>query len=50
MLRVGLTGGIGSGKTLVAEVFKSLSVPVFNANSAKLHAYGACFDNNRELI
>ena len=32
MLRVGLTGGIGSGKTLVAEVFKSLSVPVFNAD------------------
>jgi len=36
MLKVGLTGGIGSGKTVVAEVFKTLGIPVFNAdNTAK---------------
>jgi dephospho-CoA kinase len=36
MIKVGLTGGIGSGKTLVSEVFNRLSVPVFNAdNEAK---------------
>ena len=29
---VGLTGGIGSGKTTVAQVFKSLGVPVYNAD------------------
>ena len=34
---VGLTGGIGSGKTTVAQVFKSLGVPVYNADEeAKL--------------
>lgn len=33
MLRVGLTGGIGSGKTIVANVFKMLGVPVFDADS-----------------
>lgn len=31
-LLVGLTGGIGSGKTTVAKILKSLSVPVFNSD------------------
>ncbi|MGE9516042.1 MAG: dephospho-CoA kinase [Solitalea-like symbiont of Tyrophagus putrescentiae] len=29
MLKVGLTGGIGAGKTTVAKIFMSLGVPVF---------------------
>jgi dephospho-CoA kinase len=32
MLIVGLTGGIGSGKTTIAEYFKSLGVPVYIAD------------------
>jgi dephospho-CoA kinase len=32
MLRVGLTGGIGSGKSLVARIFSTLGVPVFEAD------------------
>jgi dephospho-CoA kinase len=32
MLKVGLTGGIGSGKSLVAEMFKLLEVPVLHAD------------------
>jgi dephospho-CoA kinase len=32
MLKVGLTGNIGSGKTLVAGIFKTLSIPVFDAD------------------
>jgi len=32
-LLVGLTGGIGSGKSTVAKVFKSLGVPIFNSDT-----------------
>jgi dephospho-CoA kinase len=33
MLKVGLTGNIGSGKTVVAKVFSSLGIPVFHADN-----------------
>lgn len=32
MLTVGLTGGIGSGKSTIAKVFETLGVPVFNSD------------------
>ncbi len=32
MLIIGLTGGIGSGKTTAAEVFKKLGIPVYNSD------------------
>lgn len=32
MIKVGLTGGIGSGKTTVAMVFSILGIPVFSAD------------------
>ena len=31
---VGLTGGIGSGKTTVANFFKELNIPVYNSDKA----------------
>lgn len=34
MKHIGLTGGIGSGKSFVAEVFRHLSVPVFSSDDA----------------
>jgi dephospho-CoA kinase len=33
MKKIGLTGGIGSGKTIVSRIFEQLGVPVFNADS-----------------
>lgn len=34
MLKVGITGGIGSGKSVVCKVFESLDIPVFRADDA----------------
>ena len=34
MLKVGITGGIGSGKTTVCRVFEVLGIPVFYADDA----------------
>ncbi len=34
MIKVGLTGGIGSGKTTIAKIFGILNIPVYNADDA----------------
>ena len=38
-LKIGLTGGIGSGKTTVAKVFELLNVPVYYADAASKRLY-----------
>lgn len=37
MLKVGVTGGIGSGKSIVCEVFKTLGIAVFNSDDEAKH-------------
>jgi dephospho-CoA kinase len=32
MKKIGVTGGIGSGKSLVCEIFRNLGAPIFNAD------------------
>ncbi len=45
MLSIGITGGIGSGKTLVSNIFKALGYPVFDCDrEAK-----ALYDTDVEL-
>jgi len=39
MLRIGLTGGIGSGKTLVGKVFSLLNIPIFSADEQAKKLY-----------
>ena len=45
-LKIGLTGGIGSGKTTVAKIFELLSVPVYYADEASRRLY----HTNKELM
>ena len=33
MLKIGITGGIGSGKSIVSSIFKVLGIPVFDADT-----------------
>lgn len=46
MIKVGLTGGIGSGKSTVARVFELLGVPVYYADTATKELY----QKNPELM
>lgn len=39
ILKVGLTGGIGSGKSTVAKIFELLNVPVYYADAASKRLY-----------
>jgi len=38
MLKIGITGGIGAGKSTVAGIFKVLGVPVFDADATAKNA------------
>lgn len=65
MIKVALTGGIGTGKTFISSIFEKLGIPVFNSDLAakelmnnnitvkeKLISYfgNSIFDNNDMLI
>jgi len=41
MIKVGITGGIGSGKSTVCKVFRALGIPVFEADSIAKHLMNA---------
>jgi dephospho-CoA kinase len=50
MIRIGLTGGIGSGKSLVCEVFLKLNIPVYSADMAARNLCDTDPDIREELI
>src|SRR3712207_6041961 len=39
VLKIGITGGIGSGKTTVSKLFELLKVPVYYADAASKRLY-----------
>lgn len=65
LLKIGITGGIGSGKSLVSKLFKTLEIPVYNSDERAKYltkynsqikenikvAFGKdCYDLNDNLI
>ena len=44
-IKIGLTGGIGSGKTFVGAIFSKLGIPVFNADDQARK----CMSENEDL-
>ena len=51
MIKVlGLTGGIGSGKTTVSKMFEDLGVPVYNADHAAKILMQSSHDMKRKII
>ena len=50
MIIVGLTGGIGSGKTTVAKMFHSLGIPIYIADDEAKKLMDASKSIKRELI
>ena len=44
-IKIGLTGGIGSGKTFVGAIFSKLGIPVFNADDQAKK----CMSENEDL-
>lgn len=50
MLKIGLTGGIGSGKTTVAKIFETLGVPVFYADDAAKKLMNTDEDIKKSII
>lgn len=50
MLKVGITGGIGSGKSTVCSIFRQLGIPVFEADTEVKTLYNQNQELRAELI
>ena len=50
MLKVGITGGIGSGKSTVARIFETLGIPVYYADDAARRLMNEDLSLRNEII
>ena len=50
MFKVGVTGGIGSGKSLVCNIFRNLDVPVYEADAEARRIIAEDPDIRKELV
>lgn len=49
-MQIGITGGIGSGKSFVCNIFKHLGVPVYDADSRAKYLMNTDADLKQQLI
>jgi dephospho-CoA kinase len=49
-LKIGITGGIGSGKTTVINIFKTLGIPVFDADTAAKKTMHENIDVKKKIV
>lgn len=50
MLKVGITGGIGSGKTTIAEVFMQLNIPVYPSDTRAKELMSEDFELRQAIV
>jgi dephospho-CoA kinase len=50
MLKVGITGGIGSGKTTVCKIFQTLGIPIYYADDEAKRLYDTDAEMKQEII
>ena len=50
MLKIGITGGIGSGKSTVCKAFTVLGIPVFDADTEAKKLYDSSEDLKQQII
>ncbi len=50
MIKVGLTGGIGSGKTIVSKIFEQLGVPIYNSDIEAKKLYNTNSEVKNKII
>lgn len=50
MLSIGITGGIGSGKSVVCNIFKVLGIPVYDADTEAKNLYDTDEDLKQQIV
>ncbi len=50
MLKIGITGGMGSGKTTVCKIFQCLNIPIYDADHEAKNLYNTDLQLREEVI
>ena len=50
MLKIGITGGMGSGKTTVCKIFQCLNIPIYDADHEAKNLYNTDLKHREEVI
>lgn len=50
MLKIGMTGGMGSGKTTVCKIFQCLNIPIYDADYEAKNLYNTDLQLREEVI